>query len=277
MQTSFYVRLLQETLRKWRKAYVTAEPFESLNSMAQAKAFVFDFIGTLVNAGNYSMDASITKLHAALVNEGFVMGKQQFLGAYGRTHEKYRLVRYGELREVTNAIWVAETLQSLGFDVAVDDSRLKAALNVFFQDYVDSLELRPCVVKLLKKAAQSGKVGLISNFTYGPVVHASLRKLRIGGFFNVVVVSGDVGWRKPHRRIFEEALARLQVQASEVVYIGDSPAEDIKGANALGMRTVFVASQFCSPADYRASGIEANLVVGGLGEVCRDYERICMV
>jgi putative hydrolase of the HAD superfamily len=148
---------------------------------------------------------------------------------------------------------------------------------VFFQDYVDSLELRPCVVKLLKKAAQSGKVGLISNFTYGPVVHASLRKLRIGGFFNAVVVSGDVGWRKPHRRIFEEALARLQVQASEAVYIGDSPTEDIKGANALGMRTVFVASQFCSPADYRASGIEAYLVVGGLSEVCRDYERICIV
>jgi putative hydrolase of the HAD superfamily len=245
--------------------------------MAQAKALILDFIGTLVTAKGYSMDASMAKLHEALTAEGFATEKEQFLEAYGKAHERYRLVRYGELREVTNAVWVAETLRNLGFEVAENDSRLRAALNVFFKDYVDSLELRPCAVKLLRKAAASGRVGLISNFTYAPVVHASLRRLRICGFFNVIVVSGDLGWRKPHRRIFEDTLARLHVKASEAVYLGDSPAEDIKGARTVGMRTVFVASQFCSLKDYRASGVEADLVAEGLDEVCRDFEKISVV
>ena len=48
---------------------------------------------------------------------------------------------------------------------------MRMALNVFFQDYVDSLELRPYAEKLLKKASETFKLGLISNFTYAPVVY----------------------------------------------------------------------------------------------------------
>jgi hypothetical protein len=110
------------------------------------------------------MEASLAKLHKALVKEGFQTEKSQFLVAYGKAHEKYRLIRYGEFREVTNAVWVSETLRGLGFEVTVEDPRMKAALDVFFQDYIDSLELRPCAEKLLKKATEKCKLGLISNF-----------------------------------------------------------------------------------------------------------------
>ena len=75
-------------------------------------------------------------------------------------------------------------------------------------------------------------MGLISNFTYAPVIYKSLRKVGINEFFNVVVVSEEVGWRKPSSHIFQDALNRLQIQACEAVYIGDSPNEDIKGAKA---------------------------------------------
>jgi hypothetical protein len=96
----------------------------------------------------------MAKLYTALVDVDFSCGKEDFLVAYGKAHEKYRLVRYGELREVTNAVWVSETLCSLGYTVAQDDARMNAALDVFFQDYINSLELRPGVEKFLTQTRQ---------------------------------------------------------------------------------------------------------------------------
>ena len=228
------------------------------------KAVIFDYIGTLVNCRNYTMDASKLKLHNSLVAEGFDVDKDRFLAAYDLAHEKYRKVRYEQLREVTNAVWVAEALSSLGFEVSADDCRVKAALNVFFQDFIDTLELRDGAKKLIKQAQQQGKVGLISNFTHAPVIYKSLRKVGISEFFNVVVVSEEVGWRKPSGRIFEQALTRLQVQAAEAVYIGDSPNEDIKGAKQAGLKTIFVPSQFNTLKDLKESKQEPDCIAKDL-------------
>jgi HAD superfamily hydrolase (TIGR01549 family) len=213
------------------------------------------------------MDASMTKLHLALAEAGFETDKQQFLDAYAKAHEKYRLIRYGELREVTNAVWVSETLRSLGHEANAQDPKMKAALNIFFQDYVDSLELRPNAELLLKKVKETCKLGLISNFTYAPVVHSSLRKLGASQYFNAILVSGDLGWRKPHRKIFTDALNCLQVKPEETVYIGDCPTEDIKGAIEAGMKTVFVESQFYGLADLATSGEKPDTVAKDLQEV----------
>ncbi|MCJ7559203.1 HAD family hydrolase [Candidatus Bathyarchaeota archaeon] len=233
-----------------------------------------DYIGTLINAHDYNLDASREKLHEALTDAGFETALAAFLEAYGKAHEKYRIVRYGELREVTNAVWVSEALNSLGCNASADDSRIKAALNVFFHNYVDSFELRPYAEKLIKSITENCKLGLVSNFTYAPVVHASLRKLGINQFFSAVLVSDENGWRKPHKRIFQDALRKLQVTANEAVFIGDSPLEDIKGAKAAGIKTVFVPSQFYTLKDLYESRQKLDFIVGDLHEVYKNFSEI---
>ena len=242
--------------------------------MARAKAVLTDYIGTLVNSRSYSIDASRKKLHKALTEAGFETGIAEFLEAYTEAHEKYRVVRYEQLREVTNAVWVCEALNSLGCSASVDDSRIKTALNVFFQDYVDSLELRPYAKKLIKRIKENCKLGLVSNFTYAPVVYASLRKLGINQFFDAVLVSDENGWRKPHKRIFLEALRKLQVTAEEAIFIGDSPLEDIKGAKEIGMKTVFVPSQFYSLKDLQDSREKPDFVAEDLRQIYRNFSAI---
>jgi putative hydrolase of the HAD superfamily len=209
-------------------------------------AIIFDFIGTLADVKNYSLEESKRKLAKAIVEAGFNTSAEDFLESYSQAHEKYRVVRYQELVEVTNAIWISEALNSLGFKTSPEDTHIRKAVNVFFEDYLNSLELRPCVKKLLDKVSIEYKLGLISNFTYAPVIYAGIRTLGIDRFLNAVLVSEEVGWRKPNTKIFEEALRRLEATAERTVYVGDSPLEDIKGAEAVGMRTVFVPSQFYS-------------------------------
>jgi putative hydrolase of the HAD superfamily len=151
---------------------------------------------------------------------------------------------------------------------------MKDALDVFFQDYIDSLELRPCTERLLKKATEKCKLGLISNFTHAPVVHNSLQKLGISNYFDPLVVSGDSGWRKPHQKIFNEVLQKLQVKAEEALFIGDCPREDIKGPNGAGMKTVFVQSQFYGLGDLEASGEKPDFVAADLEEICVNFHKI---
>jgi HAD superfamily hydrolase (TIGR01549 family) len=238
------------------------------------KAVIFDYIGTLVNCRNYSMDTSKLKLYNALAAEGFDIGKDSFLEAYSLAHEKYRKVRYEQLREVTNAVWVAEALCNLGFTVTADDPRVKAALNVFFQDFIDTLELRDGAKKLLRQAQKQGKTALISNFTHATVIYKSLRKMKISEFFNAVVVSEEVGWRKPSARIFKDSLNKLQIEASEAVYIGDSPNEDIKGAKQAGLKTVFVPSQFNSLKDLLESKQKPDYTAKDLKTISQNLHKI---
>ena len=58
--------------------------------------------------------------------------------------------------------------------------------------------------------------------------------------FAVVVVSGEHGVAKPDQRIFEIALAALDLPASEVVHVGDNLVSDIVGASSTGLGTVWV-------------------------------------
>ncbi len=234
------------------------------------KAIIFDYVGTLVNCKGYSMEESKKNLYHALLGEGFNAAENKFMAAYSAAHEKYRKVRYEQLREVTNAVWVAEALNSLGFQVTPEDDRVKAALNVFFQDFIDTLELREGAKKLLKQAKAQCKVGLISNFTYAPVIYKSLRKLGIDGYFNATLVSEAVGWRKPSSHIFQDALKKLQVQADEAVYIGDSPIEDIKGAKEAGLETVFVASQFNTLKDLLDSQQKPDFIAKDLKTISQN-------
>jgi putative hydrolase of the HAD superfamily len=242
--------------------------------MACIKAVIFDYIGTLVNCKGYTIEASKDNLHSALVAEGFDVTKDSFLQAYDLAHEKYRVIRYEQLKEVTNAIWVAEALRNLGFKVTADDFRIKCALNVFFKAYVDTFELRKGAKKLLKQVQQHYKIGLISNFTHASVIHKSLRVLGINTFFNVVVISEENGWRKPSNRIFVDALKRIGAQAEETVYIGDSPIEDINGAKQAGLKTVFVPSQFNKLNDLVDSQQKPDFIVKDLESILNQLAEI---
>jgi len=242
--------------------------------VTRARAVITDYIGTLVNANYYNMDASRRTLHQALTEAGFETGLTDFLEAYAQAHKKYHVVRYEQFREVTNAVWVCEALNSLGCVVSEEDSRIKAALNVFFQLYVESLELRPYAEKLLRRIKDHCKLGLVSNFTYAPVVYASLRKLCINQYFDAVVVSAENGWRKPHTQIFQDTIEKLQIKSEEAVFIGDSPLEDIRGAQAAGLKTVFVASQFFSLKNLSESGQKPDFVASGLDDIYRNFYEI---
>jgi putative hydrolase of the HAD superfamily len=73
--------------------------------------------------------------------------------------------------------------------------------------------------------------------------------------FDHVVISGELGVAKPDPAIFHEALESLDVPATAAWHIGDSLSTDVAGAEAAGLRSVWLnrSGRTARPQDPRAS------------------------
>lgn len=58
--------------------------------------------------------------------------------------------------------------------------------------------------------------------------------------FDVVAISGDLGVAKPRPEVFAHTLAQLGVGAAQAVMVGDSLERDVRGAEACGIRGIWL-------------------------------------
>jgi putative hydrolase of the HAD superfamily len=211
------------------------------------RALAFDFIGTIATV-RADIDACIASLYEAASG---LLGASISLEAFKRSYRemaiKYRRARLRSQREIHNKVWIRETLERFG--CIVDDEALEGLVESYFKPYLKSLEISEETRSILM-GLKGYKMGLVSNFTHPEVVYACLDRYGISGLFDCVVVSGSIGWRKPHRRIFERLLLGLGTAPEEVLYIGDDPIYDIDGAKAVGMKAVLIKGSAMTERDY---------------------------
>lgn len=80
------------------------------------------------------------------------------------------------------------------------------------------------------------RLGCVTNRVFGgPRFDEELRQLGLDRYFEATAVSCDVGYMKPHPRIFEHVLGEMCVEPGEVVMVGDSLRADVQASQALGM------------------------------------------
>ena len=68
-----------------------------------------------------------------------------------------------------------------------------------------------------------------------------LRDLGWTGYFDGIVASAVLGFEKPRREIFDEALRLAGVPADRAVMVGNDPISDVHGAFEAGVDSVYVA------------------------------------
>jgi putative hydrolase of the HAD superfamily len=97
----------------------------------------------------------------------------------------------------------------------------------------------PGALELLAALRQRGvAVAIVSN--WHTVLHTLLAAHGVRNLCACVLTSAEIGFKKPHPRIFLEALRRTGVSAGEAVHVGDSWTEDIQGARAVGIDAIYV-------------------------------------
>lgn len=81
---------------------------------------------------------------------------------------------------------------------------------------------------------------LISNagFTTSPALRSIIDDYGLTSYFDLLVFSDELRLAKPDRRMFERATEVLRVEAKASVYVGDSPHNDVFGAQSAGIFAV---------------------------------------
>ncbi|WP_049912936.1 HAD family hydrolase [Natrialba hulunbeirensis] len=126
---------------------------------------------------------------------------------------------------------------------------------------VDATVTTPGATQVLESVAATNPTGIITNGD-GEQQRAKLERHGLDDRVDEVLVSNEVGVRKPDRELFATAKARLP--ADDYVYVGDSYDEDIIGARDAGFRTVYVTGAGESDVEESAA---ADAVVEEVGEL----------
>lgn len=132
---------------------------------------------------------------------------------------------------------VRQTFQAVDSTLRfADPTALAAGL---FDHYAgaSAWRLRPGASAALAGLTADGlRAGVVSNFDLR--LSGILQGLGIVDALSCIVLPAHCGARKPDRRIFEAALAALDLPAGCVAMVGDDPEKDLAGARAVGMWTL---------------------------------------
>ena len=224
----------------------------------------FDFFGTLVEA-EAEANHCITKVYQTLHQHEITPSPEAFRETYREVASRHRRVRHTSHREVSNCIVLTETLQRLGYAVAPTSQPIVDAVDSYFSPW--ALTVYDDVWRVLKRLRSTYRLGVISNFTYTPFLRQSLKQLGLEQYFERVLVSDEVGWRKPHPFMFHTFLQLMGVNAEDVLFVGDDYHQDIVGAKEAGMKVAWVRRD-SSQRDVEAVDIiQPDFIIHSLDEL----------
>lgn len=176
--------------------------------------------------------------------------------------EAMRDARRGDLVEPDYAAVSQTALEALG--LPMDREHAGALLE---RTYISGVEggkapFPDARRTLLELRARGFLLGVITNRAFGGErFRADLRDAGLDIGWDAEAVSVEVGFLKPHPAIFEQALTALRVGADEALMVGNSLAEDVAGAQRVGM----AAAWRRSPPD--AEGVVPDLSFNELSEL----------
>jgi len=128
----------------------------------------------------------------------------------------------------------------------IDFNAEKAAEN-YIEIELNATELNQDLYNLMKKFSKKHNVGILTNGE-GNVQRKKIRRHGISEVADDIIISNEVGSRKPGQEIFQ--IAKDRITADNYIYIGDTYEEDIEPAKKTGFKTVYISGE--NEADLQA-------------------------
>jgi putative hydrolase of the HAD superfamily len=147
-------------------------------------------------------------------------------------------------------------------------------LQAFWRRWVGVLDVFEGAAETVAELKRRGyRLGLVSNCaTPEPFAIEEVRRQGLAGYFDGLVFSSAVGYRKPHPAIYEAAIravcnGRGEADPRRMLFVGDGPVYDVAEPQRRGMRTVMVRySGLPWPAE-QVNGVTPDLRVDHVREI----------
>ena len=222
--------------------------------MEQIKAITFDIDGTLA--------------HGALDSEKYEKALIDYLKEIGYSGERATLnksrqamlekMKKSQARniELRFDILYSNLLYDLGLTITQERLEyIEGLYNRFFK-----IDVLPGVKEMLADLSGKYKLAIVAN-AITTVSQIALQKLDLAKYFDCIVLSRDLGVRKPDLEIFVYALRSMWVKGSETVHVGDSLVDDVQGGKNAGMKTVWIKG------DEEVTNIQPDYVISKITEL----------
>jgi FMN phosphatase YigB (HAD superfamily) len=217
------------------------------------RAMIFDLFDTLVDLHFDASDTTevagrqvhsfVLRLHEAL-RERAEVDFQTFMEAVAEVDRSEGRPRYKEGREFPTLERFELVVRLLG----LEDPELPEILtSVHMSGIFECVIVPPHHQAILDRLGRGGKVGLCSNFSHTGTALRVIEEAGLQPHLDAVVISDDVGFRKPRPEIFLATLDALGVEAEETLHVGDDLRADVGGAAPLGIRTAWITRRVRDP------------------------------
>lgn len=191
------------------------------------KAILFDLDNTLLDFLTFKKETAKAAAKA-MVKQGLPASEIEAYGkiftVYDEKGIEYQKTFYEVVKQYNLEINLAEKIQQAG-------------ITAYLQRKFEVLRPYPMVKPTLRKLREKGiKLGIVSDAPRNKVWQR-LVITELQDEFNLVVTHSDTQESKPHSSPFTLALKKLGVLPTAVLFVGDNPSRDIKGAKEVGMMT----------------------------------------
>jgi putative hydrolase of the HAD superfamily len=195
----------------------------------------------LVEVNGKTVRSTVGQLHAVLVAHVAGVTLEQTYAALLASWQEAERLRAIDHREVSAQERFGDFFRRLGLDsrdvpagldiALIDAHRAELAKAAHFP-----VHHRP----LLERLARRHQLAVVSNFDYTPTALTILEAAGVRHLFTAIVVSDEVGWRKPRADIFEAAIRRTGVAPRQTLFVGDRADIDVAGAHGMGMDSAWI-------------------------------------
>lgn len=240
------------------------------------RAVLFDLGGTLMYE-RASWEAITARADDVLTNyliqQGLELNLSTFPREFRNRLSKYFKQREKDLLETTYSFVLRDVLKDKGYG-NLPESTIRNALDQLFGVTQTNWVLEMDALPTLQKLEMDGyRMGLISNAGDDQDVQQLARRFGIARYFDFILTSAACSYRKPHRRIFELALSNWYFLPAEAVMVGDNLDADVRGAQSVGLFTVWISRRAGERTEDQRS-IQPDASLSSLSELPLFLDRL---
>ncbi|MDH5439916.1 MAG: HAD family hydrolase [Candidatus Bathyarchaeota archaeon] len=229
------------------------------------RAVAFDLGGTLVHHST-DFDKLLRAAHQSmrdyLAREGVEVELDDLAKVSNEVYSAYSSFAEKSLIELDARILYSAILYKLDIADYSNEGLISGTINSFYGPIVDDYHIFNDVKEVLGRLADGGlRLGLVTNNQSTDFHLRLLARFDLRKFFDAIVVSSELGVRKPHKRAFLHCLRELGVRSMNAVFVGDDPLHDVQGAKNVGMRCIWVKRR-----EYEEVPAEPNWTVESISE-----------
>lgn len=200
---------------------------------------LLDFFGTIVDYSPSRTEQGYHRSHALVRQYGSPASYDEFLAvtdqAFGEIDDHHaRTLDEFSMHDAASVI-----LERL-LPRPAQPAEIDGFVGSYLADWDQGVSHPAGMAELLAQLSKRYRLAVVSNTHHPALVPDHLAAMGVRQLFDAIVLSVEVGHRKPHPEIYRAALGRHGIGPEQALFVGDTFAADYAGPREQGIKALLI-------------------------------------